>query len=142
MLIAAFGDAVRGIDYRETVHVLRHLPASAILLSVAATAMSFAALVARDASAMRYVGARASPSALLVAGFCGSALGNAVGFSVLTAAAVRYRIYGAVGVKSDDVSRLLVFIVSGFAIGLTGVGGLRGSLKPNQPALFSGGRHR
>ena len=138
VLIAAFGDAVRDIDYRETVHVLRHLPASAILLSVAATSVSFAALVARDASAMRYVGARASSSALLIAGFCGSALGNAVGFSVLTAAAVRYRIYGAVGVKPDDVSRLLVFIVSGFAIGLTGVGGFAGLLEAEPAGALLG----
>jgi phosphatidylglycerol lysyltransferase len=126
VLIAAFGDVVRDIDYRETVRVLGRLPASAIFLSTVATLVSFAALVARDASALRYVGARASSSAPLIAGFCGSALGNAIGFGVLTAAAVRYRIYGAVGVKSDDVSRLLAFIVSGFAIGLTGVGGFAG----------------
>ena len=126
LLIAAFGDAVRDIDYRQTVHALRHLPLSAILFSIAATALSFAALVARDASALRYVGARVSTSALLIAGFCGSALGNAIGFGALSAAAVRYRIYGAAGVKSDDVSRLLVFIVTGFAIGLTGVGGFAG----------------
>ncbi len=126
LLIAAFGDAVRDIDYRQTVHALRHLPLSAILFSIAATALSFAALIARDASALRYVGARVSTSALLIAGFCGSALGNAIGFGALSAAAVRYRIYGAAGVKSDDVSRLLVFIVTGFATGLTGVGGFAG----------------
>ncbi len=137
-LIAAFGDAVRDIDYRETVRVLRHLPASAILLSIAATTVSFAALVARDASAMRYIGARASSSAMVIAGFCGSALGNAVGFGVLTAAAVRYRIYGAAGVKPDDVSRLLVFIITGFAIGLTGVGGVAGLVEAGPAGALLG----
>ena len=86
----------------------------------------FAALVGRDASALRYVGARVSLPALLLAGFCGSALGNAVGFGVLTAAAVRYRIYGAVGVKADDVARVLGILLCGFAVGLLGVGGLCG----------------
>ena len=126
VLVVAFGTVAPDIDYREMIRVLRRLPASAVALSLCATVVSFAALVGRDASALRYVGARVSASALLLAGFCGSALGNAVGFGVLTAAAVRYRIYGAVGVKADDVARLLVFIFAGFAIGLLGVGGVAG----------------
>ena len=126
VLVVAFGNVVQDIDYREVIRVLRRLPASAIALSVCATAVSFAALVGRDASALRYVGARVSSPALLLAGFCGSALGNVVGFGVLTAAAVRYRVYGAVGVKADDIARLLAFILAGFAVGLLGVGGLAG----------------
>jgi phosphatidylglycerol lysyltransferase len=129
VLIVVFSDAVRDIDYHEMVRILRHMSTLAILASVGATAMSFAALVARDASALRYLGARASLPALVIAGFCGSALGNAVGFGVLTAAAVRYRIYGAIGIKPYDVARLMVVVVGGFAIGLTGVGGLAGLLE-------------
>ena len=124
VLVVAFGNVVQDIDYREMIRVLRRLPASAIGLSVCATALSFAALVGRDASALRYVGARVSSPALLLAAFCGSALGNVVGFGILTGAAVRYRVYGAVGVKADDVARLLIFILVGFAVGLLGVGGL------------------
>lgn len=145
-LIAAFSDAIRDIDYREMIRVLRRLPASAIGGAIAATALSFTALVGRDASALRYVGARASPAALVIAGFCGSALGNAVGFGVLTAAAVRYRIYGATGVKADAIAQLLAFIVGGFAVGLAGVGGLAGLLEAGPagallgwpPALIAG----
>ncbi len=137
-LIAAFGDVVRDIDYRATIQVLRHMPAAAIALAVVATAISFAALVGRDASALRYVGARPSRSALLIAGFCGSALGNAVGFGVLTSAAVRYRIYNAAGVKSDDVARLLAFVVGGFAIGLMGVGGLAGLVEAEPAGALLG----
>jgi phosphatidylglycerol lysyltransferase len=129
VLIVVFSDAVRDIDYHEMVRILRHMSTLAILASIGATAMSFAALVARDASALRYLGARASFPALVIAGFCGSALGNAVGFGVLTAAAVRYRIYGAIGIKPYDVARLMAFVVGGFAIGLTGVGGLAGLLE-------------
>jgi len=38
---------------------------------------------------------------LFLASFCGSALGNAVGFGALTGGAVRYRIYGAAGLRPE-----------------------------------------
>ena len=111
---------------------------STIVWSIGATALSFAALVGRDACALRYIGARASFLALLLASFCGSALGNAAGFGALTAAAVRYRIYGAVGIKPDDVTRLLVFVLGGFALGLAGVGGLAGLIEVDPVAGLLG----
>lgn len=122
LLIVPFGDVVADLDYRATIHVLRRLPPTAIGWSLAATALSFAALIARDASALRYVSAKTSLLAAALAGFCGSALGNAAGLGPLTAAAVRYRIYGAVGVKAEDIGRLLLFVLGGFALGLAAVG--------------------
>jgi phosphatidylglycerol lysyltransferase len=138
LLIVAFSDAVREFDYREMVRALRHLPLSAVAGALGGTALSFAALVGRDASALRYVGARVTTPALLIGSFCGSALGNTVGFGALTAAAVRYRIYGAVGVSADDITRLLGFVAGGFAIGLAGVGGLAGLLKAGPAAALLG----
>ena len=138
VVVLAFGNGVLNIDYVQMVRVLRRLPASAIALSLCATAISFAALVGRDASALRYVGARVPASALFLGGFCGSALGNAVGLGVLTAAAVRTRIYGAVGVKADDIARLLAFILAGFAIGLMGIGGLAGLVEAEPAGALLG----
>jgi phosphatidylglycerol lysyltransferase len=138
VLVVTFGSVARDIDYREMIRVLRRLPPPTIALSLCTTAVSFAALVGRDASALRYVGARVSLPALLLAGFCGSALGNAVGFGVLTAAAVRYRIYGAIGVKADDIARVLGFILVGFAVGLLGVGGLSGLLEAEPVGMLLG----
>ena len=129
ILIALFSDLAQNIDYNALLEALRRTAASAIGWSICATALSFAALVGRDACALRYVGARAPLPALLLASFCGTALGNAVGFGALTAAAVRYRIYGAVGIKPDDIARLVLFIAGGFGLGLAGIGGLTGLLE-------------
>ena len=118
---------------------LRRTPDSAIAWSIGATALSFAALVGRDACALRYIGARISFPALLLASFCGSALGNAAGFGGLTAAAARYRVYGAVGIKPDDVARLLLFVMGGFALGLAGIGGLAGLIEADPVAGLLGG---
>ena len=107
VMVAPFGGLVQAFDYHAMVVALRRTPAIAIAWSIGATALSFAALVGRDASALRYIGARTSFPVLLLASFCGTALGNAAGLGALTGAAVRYRIYGAVGIKSDDIARLL-----------------------------------
>jgi phosphatidylglycerol lysyltransferase len=138
VFIIPLGDLVAGIDYHEMIVALRRMPAAAIALSLAATVVSFAALVCRDAGALRYIGARTSFSALLLASFCGSALGNAAGFGALTGAAVRYRVYGAVGIKHDDVARLLLFVMGGFALGLAGIGGAAGLIEADPVAALLG----
>ncbi|MFZ2104934.1 MAG: bifunctional lysylphosphatidylglycerol flippase/synthetase MprF [Roseiarcus sp.] len=138
VFILPLGDLVASIDYHEMTVALRRMPAGAIAASIAATVLSFAALVGRDASALRYIGARTSFSALLLASFCGTALGNAAGFGALTAAAVRYRIYGAVGIKRNDVTRLILFVMGGFALGLAGIGGLAGLIEADPVAALLG----
>jgi phosphatidylglycerol lysyltransferase len=138
ILVVLFSDLVPDLDYHAIILALRRTPASAIVWSIGATALSFAALVGRDACALRYIGARTSFPALLLASFCGSALGNAAGFGALTAAAVRYRVYGAVGIKPDDVARLLLFVMGGFALGLAGVGGLAGLIEVDPVAGLLG----
>jgi phosphatidylglycerol lysyltransferase len=138
LIVVLFSDLVSDLDYHAMMLALRRTPALAIVWSIGATALSFSALVGRDACALRHIGVRTSFLALLLASFCGSALGNAAGFGALTAAAVRYRVYGAVGIKPDDVARLLMFVVGGFALGLAGVGGLAGLIEADPVAGLLG----
>ena len=108
----------RGIDYHAMVASLRRMPAELLWQSIGATALSFLALIGRDWCALRYAEARVPAAALFLASFCGSALGNAVGFGPLTGGAVRYRIYGGLGVKPEQIGRIMGFIGVGFALGL------------------------
>ena len=108
----------RGIDYHAMVTSLRAMPAGLLWQSIGATALSFLALIGRDGCALRYAQAKVPGSALFLASFCGSALGNAVGFGPLTGGAVRYRIYGGLGVKPEQIGRIMGFIGVGFALGL------------------------
>jgi phosphatidylglycerol lysyltransferase len=121
--VVAFGGVARDLDYAATIHTLRRLPTSALALSVLMTALSFAGVIGREATALRYVGARPPRLAVLVGGLASAALGNVAGFGVLTAAAVRYRIYGAVGVDAYAVARIVGFVLASFVIGLAAVGG-------------------
>lgn len=110
----------RDIDYHALVQALRHTSNRALLWSLVATGISFVALIGRDMAALAAIGARPPLVATLLAGFCGTALGNAVGFGTLTGGAVRLRIYGAVGVGPEDIARLMVVIGLSFGLGLAG----------------------
>ncbi|HEV2672963.1 MAG TPA: bifunctional lysylphosphatidylglycerol flippase/synthetase MprF [Aliidongia sp.] len=123
IVLALLHGLSHGIDYHAMIRAMRRTPNRLLLWSAGATAISYAALVARDVCALRYVGAKIPASALLLGSFCGSALGNAVGFGALTGGAVRYRAYGAVGVQPDQITRIMLFITAGFGIGLAAYAG-------------------
>ena len=92
-------------------------------MAVAATFMSYAGVVGREATALAFIGASVPRLALWLCAVAAAALGNVAGFGALTGAAVRYRIYGAVGVGAFDIARIVAFVMGGFAIGLAFVGG-------------------
>ncbi len=108
----------RGLDYSGVMLALRETPHALIFISILLTALSYDALVARDLSALNYVGVKVSTSALLLASFCGSALGNAVGLRAFSGDAVRDRVYGAVGVRPEETARAMWFSKVAFGIAL------------------------
>ncbi|SDV50537.1 bifunctional lysylphosphatidylglycerol flippase/synthetase MprF [Chitinasiproducens palmae] len=124
-LLFLFQRLSQSIDYRSVVRSLRALPPEVWLASLGATALSYVALIARDAAGLRYVGKRVPRVALGIGATVGSALGNATGFGALTGGAVRVRVYGSAGVETADVARLTVFTSVALAFALllmTGVG--------------------
>src|SRR5260221_13158633 len=98
------------LDYHAIVDALRRVPAHAVGLSMTATALSFVALIGREISAVRYAAARVPAPILLIASFCGNALGNAVGLGALSGGAVRYRLYRSVGMAPDAIGRIVAVI--------------------------------
>jgi phosphatidylglycerol lysyltransferase len=124
LVLVAAQDLTRTLDYHAVVKTLRRLPSGLLVRSLLATAVSYLALVGRDAAALRAIGASVPASLLWVGGVAGSALGNAVGFGALTGGAVRYRVYGAAGVGATQVARLTVLTSSTFGFGLVVLSGL------------------
>jgi phosphatidylglycerol lysyltransferase len=123
LLWAAQGLSAR-FDYHSVIRTLHQLRATLLVQAFLATALSYAALVARDAVGLRYLGARVPRSTLWIGAFVGSALGNAVGFGTLTGGAVRYRVFGGAGVRPGQVARLLVLTSVTFGLGLVLFGSL------------------
>jgi phosphatidylglycerol lysyltransferase len=117
IVAAALHNALRGISLPDVVESLRILPIGAIVLSLTATAVSFAVLLGNDIAALRYAGAAPPPRAIALASFCGYALGNVIGFGGLSSGAVRFRLYGAAGVPAGKIARVTLFIAVAFGIG-------------------------
>ncbi len=120
LIVYLLAHTVQGIDYHALIRALRHTRPDSLLAALAATGVSFVALIGRDVLALRFIGRKVPALAVLLAGFCGTALGNAVGFGTFTGGAVRYRIYGAMGVKPEEIGRVMLFIAGGFGLGLVG----------------------
>jgi phosphatidylglycerol lysyltransferase len=72
----------------------------------------------------------------MLASFCGSATDNAIGFGVLTGKAIRDRVYGAVGLGSEQIDRITLFNEMGFAIGLVSFAALSAMLAGSKVARW------
>lgn len=118
LLLVVFQHLSRSVDYRSVMRQLEHLAPSEWSGALAATAISFVALVGRDAVGLRYLGASVSRGALWVGAIAGSALGNVTGFGALTGGAVRCRVYGGAGVSAAQIGRMTAFTSLTLALAL------------------------
>jgi phosphatidylglycerol lysyltransferase len=107
------------------------LPTGNLFASQAFTFASFVALIGYDWSALRYVRRSLPLRVIALASFCGYAIGNTVGFALLTGGSVRYRIYTTAGLSSEDVGRVALFCVIAFGFGICAVSGVGILLRPN-----------
>jgi phosphatidylglycerol lysyltransferase len=118
LLLVVFQHLSRSVDYKSVMHSLRMMTAQAWFAALFATALSFAALVGRDAVGLRHIGVAVPRSLLWVGATVGSALGNVTGFGALTGGAVRCRVYGAADVTPAQVGRLTIFTSITLALSL------------------------
>jgi len=141
LLLIVFQHLSRTVDYHSVIRQLWTLTPAQWVGALAATAVSFVALVGRDAVSLRYLGARVSRGALWTGAIAGSALGNVTGFGALTGGAVRCRVYGGAGVTAAQVGRMTVFtsvtlalaLVFMTALGMIGGAGTLSGLLPLSP---------
>lgn len=106
------------------------LPANAVGASLGFAALSYLTLMGYDWSALRYVGRRLPRRVTALASFCGYAIGNTVGFALLTGGSVRFRIYSAAGLPADDIGRVTLFCIIAFGFGICAVSGIGVLLRP------------
>ncbi|MGH8589698.1 MAG: hypothetical protein ACREXX_10325 [Gammaproteobacteria bacterium] len=88
---------------------IRSLSFQQVFLAFLFTAVSFVALTGYDWAALRYIDKRLPYPTVALTSFCGYAISNTVGLSLLSGGSVRYRIYLARGLDGSDIARLLSF---------------------------------
>jgi phosphatidylglycerol lysyltransferase len=123
--------------YRDIVHALHALPASAVAVAAALTAVSFVTLTGYDALALRFVGQSLPYRRTALASFIGYAFSNALGFPLLTGMPLRFRLYSGWGLSSFEIGQLVGFNAATLWLGFFALGGLVFLVEPFQlPALL------
>ncbi|MGL4318682.1 MAG: bifunctional lysylphosphatidylglycerol flippase/synthetase MprF [Pseudomonas sp.] len=97
------------LDLNALRAAIHEIPDSRLLAALGATALGFAALAGYEWSACRYAGVHLPWPRLLLGNFCASAVGNAIGLSLLTGGSVRYRLYSRDNIATADIARITLF---------------------------------
>lgn len=117
MMIAVFIGAgavcwsmVRELDVLQLHAALVAVSPQWIVGAILAAVGSYVMLLGYEWSAAHYAGVRVPSRALVLAGTCASAVGNAIGLSMLSGGAVRCRLYFPHGIEAADVARMSAFV--------------------------------
>ena len=130
--------ATAAVSFDALAMALRATRTSALLKALMATVVSYGALFGYDLLGLRYAGARLPLRTVLLASFCGYAIGNAVGLGAFSGGAVRYRIYAAAGLAPGEIARVIGFISVALGIGLAAIAGLGLILRADQVSQMLG----
>ena len=124
MVLLGIKNETAHLDFHLLVLALRITPTASLAAALAATALSYLALVGYDISGLRYARARAPLKTILLASFCGFAIGNSIGLGAFSGGAVRYRLYTAAGLSPGQIARVILFISVAFGVGLAAIAAL------------------
>jgi len=109
---------------------LRAFPPLRLILSLAATVLGYLALAGYDALSLAALGRRLPFRRVLYAAFLGYAFANSLPLSVVTGAAVRFRLYSQWGIARDDAARVVTLNTVTYVAGLLASAGLAFALQP------------
>lgn len=88
---------------------LERTPHRIFAASLLFSGVSYIALMGYDACAIHTVSNRhVRPSAIIIGSFCSYAVGHTLGFPLVTAGAVRWRVYGRAGLDLPTIAKLTV----------------------------------
>ncbi|WP_099508140.1 bifunctional lysylphosphatidylglycerol flippase/synthetase MprF [Microvirga ossetica] len=136
-ITALLAELLSGLDFAAVTASAAQMPLPLIGLSLLFSAISYLALIGYDALALRVItDKRVHFTTIAMGSFTSYAIGHTLGFPLMTAGAVRWRVYGTAGLSLAEVARLTA--VAGFTlwIGMAAVVGLSAALEPQALAAL------
>lgn len=109
---------LRAYNFNDVYHALGEIPNPRLLLALGLTAANFLTLSGVDLLAVRFIGRRLPYPKVLLASFTGFAVSQSLGFPLITAATVRYRLYSRWGISAQEVTNILACCGLAFFLGL------------------------
>lgn len=108
LAIYVLSNLLQNTSRKETLDAFHEMPWTIIGLAVLFTMLSYAAVALYDVVAVDTIAPNQIPRRIAaVAGAAGYAISNAIGFSLLTGGALRYRIYAAEGISLADIGKIV-----------------------------------
>ncbi|MGO4525271.1 bifunctional lysylphosphatidylglycerol flippase/synthetase MprF [Microvirga sp. 2MCAF35] len=136
-LAALLIELLSGLDVSAVAESALGTPSPLIGLSLLCAAMSYAALVGYDVFGVRAATAKPVPLKTIALGsFSSYAIGHTLGFPLVTAGAVRWRIYGGAGLTLAEVAKLTAVAAMTLWVGMAGVLGLSAASQPQALAAL------
>lgn len=122
LVIALFGAAIfhltAEVRYDDVVSALADTSRRSVATAILFTGLSFLALTFYDVSALDYIERKLPYPAVALTAACAYAVGNTAGFGPLSGGAIRYRSYSRLGLKPEEIARLIAFVTLAFGLGL------------------------
>jgi phosphatidylglycerol lysyltransferase len=129
---------LRAYRLRDITRSIGALSASQVIVAVALTGLSFAALAGFDALALRYVGRRLSLRRLGFASFVGYAFSQLLSYTALTGGSIRYRLWSRWGLTAAEVAKAVAFDITTSCLGILTLGGTTLILSSRAEATVAG----
>lgn len=114
---------LRAYHYDDIRRSLAAIPNRKVATALALTALSYWILTGYDVLALRYIGRPLPYLRTALASFLGYAFAHNFGFSVLSGAAPRFRLYSAWGLTPAEIALLVAFTAATFWLGIFAVVG-------------------
>ena len=142
--------AVLGAGAWVLLHILQKVKIADVTAAMSATSMiavlgalvlvsvSYLCLACYDLLALNHLGKRLPLLAVAVGGFVAFALANTLGFVLLTAGSVRYRVYRPAAVTAADVAVITIMSGLTFALSATVILGVSLLISPQSATIVSG----
>lgn len=115
---------------------LRAIPPHALAMSFGWTVLSYFVLTFYDRLGTVYAGHKVSYDRVAFASFCAYALSHNLGFSAVSGAAVRYRLYAHWGLTPAQITKVVAFCSLTFGLGGMVLGGLVLLAEPRAVSFF------
>ena len=124
------------VHLRDVLHQLRSVSFGALGVALVFTFGSYLSLTGYDVLALRYAGRRLPYPRVAMISFVAVAVGHNVGLAMISAGAVRLRMYTAAGLSAAEVAVIVTMCTLTFGIGVTFVGGVALALAPGEAAAL------
>lgn len=109
---------------------LQNIPHWHKLTALVMTILGYGLMTGYDLLGFAHIRQKLSPLKVAFTAFISYAIGNTVGFSVLSGTAIRYHYYGLAGVSQVKITELIIFTNLTFWLGLLSISGVVSLVDP------------